>query len=110
MKKTVRNNFRVEVTPRRLGDFGLLMTNAFGNHTEREEESACEAIADEIKRHVDGLPTSRDRGVQIIWDSENVCEFCGSQWTEDGDYNGGCCTKDVEAENARHPETAHERE
>jgi len=110
VKKTVRTNFRVEVTPRRLGDFGLVFTNAFGEHSEREEEDACKAIAEQIRRHVDGLPSNRSRGVQIVCDSQQVCAHCGSNWTEDGPYNGGCCSKDVEEENVRHPETAHERQ
>jgi len=43
-----------------------------------------------------------DRGdvsVEIIM--KDVCEHCGYRWTEEGDYNGGCCATDEEEHEAR---------
>lgn len=85
-KKGTRSNFRVEVEPRNLMA-----------QTEEEWERDCEAIAEQIRRHVDGLPFGHDRGVSVMWDTEFVCEHCGNRWTEDSDtYNGGCCDEDEE--------------
>ena len=56
------------------------------------ERRDCARIIAEIKRHVDV------GDVYLEIKEENVCEYCGYTWTEDGDtYNGGCCKKDAEA-------------
>lgn len=86
-KKRIRENFRVEITPRDL---------YIGARTEQQSVDACEQIASQVKRHIDDIG-----GVYAQWDSKEVCEFCGGRWTEDGDYNGGCCDRDVAAEDAR---------
>jgi len=79
MKKTTRVNFRVVVYPR----FSPPVDNV---------ERICEDIKSEIKRHVDYIGS-----VQVVSDPENVCAFCGSNWTEDSIlYNGGCCDRDEE--------------
>ncbi len=67
-----RTNFRVVVYPRDAGDFG------FGSITgcerkEDEAEALCKEIADQIRRHVDELPSSwkdSTRGVHVEWDEE----------------------------------------
>lgn len=42
------------------------------------------------------------RNFDVRTTSEDVCEHCGSRWTEDSlYYNGGCCAKDQDAEDAR---------
>ena len=101
-RKVVCSNYRVEVVPRSLGDLGWV--SIYGQRrTEREEREACEEIAQEIRRHVDGLPTRGSRGVSVIWDADPVCEFCGRAWTEASEtYNGGCC----DADEARNPAEA----
>ena len=44
-----------------------------------------------IERHCDV------ESVTIEADTEDVCEFCGYNWTEgDSLHNGGCCEKDAE--------------
>lgn len=100
MKKTHREDFRVEVYPRSPGDFGFAFMSG-REKTEAEWEEDCREIARDIERHVDGLPT-RGTKTSIVWDTVNLCSFCGSQWTEDDDqYNGGCCSKDQELQDAR---------
>jgi hypothetical protein len=98
MPKTVAlSNYRVEIEPRSLGDFGYMSFSdrlITPNEKERQKEykERCEEIVEQIKRHVDNVG-----GVYILCDTNNVCEFCGFEWTEeDPNYNGGCCTKDVE--------------
>jgi len=101
-QKSQRTNFRVEVTPRDPGDFGFAR---IGGQTRSEEESErlCESIASDIRRHVDDLQSFGNRGVSVRWDSEMVCEHCGSGWTEtDRNYNGGCCKEDED----RHQEAS----
>lgn len=94
-RKIVRTNYRVEVYPRRPGDFGVMH---IGNddHSEEEAQRICDHIAECIKKHVGKLDD--DRGdVHVVFDSESVCEHCGAIWTEAGaDYNGGCCPEDEE--------------
>lgn len=75
MKKTIKRNFRVIVTPR--------------TFYKEADLSDCEEIAQQIKRHVDNV-----LDVHAAWDNEELCEHCDSEWTEDGDYNGGCCEED----------------
>ncbi len=45
----------------------------------------------QIERHCDGVDYS-----EINFQTERVCEFCGSNWTEGNNevYNGGCCAGD----------------
>lgn len=101
-RKTIRENFRVEVVPRSVGDFGYVSVSGLAPRKEEEAISACEEIAEQIRRHVDGLPSWRDRGVSVEWDSKPVCEHCGSAWTEDSEtYNGGCCSKDEDENDPR---------
>lgn len=89
-------NFRIEVYPRPPGDFGVAFISG-QTQTEKEWIQDCEEIASQIRRHVDGLPSEYNRGVNVIWDTSLECEYCGAKWTEiDNKYNGGCCSKDEE--------------
>ena len=90
--KEVRDDFRVEVYPRRAGDFGFCKISGV-YRSEQEEESMCHEIAQDVRRHVDNLGE-----VIVQWESNLVCEFCGSDWTEpkDSPHNGGCCGEDSE--------------
>lgn len=99
-----KENFRVVIEPRSLGDFGSVRMSdsmlygrgdAERKRRERDIEDRCDEIAAEVKRHVNNV-----RSVCVEFDQEMVCEHCGSTWTEDNpEYNGGCCDKD-EAANA----------
>jgi hypothetical protein len=81
MRVKEKFNIRVEVEP----DDGRWVAK-----TERELMRDCEEIADQIKRHVDGV-----RYVSVQFDVHEKCEHCGSNWTENGRvYNGGCCDAD----------------
>lgn len=110
--KIEKSDFRVVVRPREAGDFGNTFIGSF-EHSEDEARALCEAIADQIRRHVDDLPSrfrNGDRGVSVTWDTEKVCEHCGSRWTEDSpDYNGGCCYED-EKNNPDEPANDYVRE
>lgn len=93
-KSAKHENWRVEVYPKRLGDFGYftISDSRASNDPGKEYKQRCEEIKDQIKRHVDGIGSC-----SIECDVNFVCEFCGWQWTEDSDtYNGGCCGKDEE--------------
>jgi len=105
-KRSYRENFRVEVTPRSPGDFGYASISGL-QRTEEEALRTCEDIADQIRRHVDDLPSRGDRGVTVIWDDAGVCEHCGAMWTEDSKtYNGGCCEDDEKGNPERQEDAA----
>ncbi len=52
---------------------------------------AARELKTAIERHCDGFAT-----IDIEHDVDELCEFCGSTWTERGDspHNGGCCDAD----------------
>lgn len=89
-KKEVKYNIRVEVEPRSPGDFGMI---SFGGVTRSENQTLqlCEEIADDIRRHVDNLPSGYDRGVRVVYDSEFVCSHCSSDWKPDQKGFNDCC-------------------
>ena len=89
MKTIIKSDYRVEVYPK---------TRVYGISVADEEE-VCKDIIKDIVKHVDNVYHTN-----IIYTSDNVCSFCGSEWTEDSaSYNGGCCKKDQEEEDIRHP-------
>ena len=81
MKVLRRENFRIEVIPRSPGDFGIVRMTGIPRSEEKTERE-CQEIADQIRRHVDGLPSYGRRGVDVLWDSYYVCKHCESEWTE----------------------------
>lgn len=100
-----KNDIRVVVQPRSPGDFGSVSISGI-KRSESETIEMCEFIAADIRRHVDGLQSRGNRGVEVTWDDVPVCGHCGSDWTgESAIYNGGCCSKDDEnapADEAEH--------
>ena len=97
MKVTREGNFRVIVTPRSPGDYGFAHISG-QKWDEGEERRACEEVADQIRRHVDGLPSAsfnRSRGVDVECDTVEVCSFCGYEWELDENGVPACCDKAV---------------
>ena len=88
-KKSVVTDVRIEISPD-LGSFAGLFYNTQEKRMKALEDHANEMLA-QIKRHVDG-----SKHACIVFDREDLCEYCGSHWTENGNYNGGCCDKDEE--------------
>ena len=89
MKKLIREDIRVEVTPH---------PPFFGEFTEEKQMAACRDLERAIKRHCDNIGT-----VAILYSTVGICTHCGSKWTEASDtYNGGCC----EADEANNPQPA----
>ena len=98
-KKNNRSNFRVEVYVRHPGDFGMCFISG-DSRTEKQREKECQNLLDDIESHVDkSLVPSRGTIGSVVWDNEPTCEFCGAQWTEKTEHNGGCCDKDTELMN-----------
>lgn len=81
MRVTERTNYRVIVEPQ-----GPRWTS----YIEKEQKRDCEAIIEQIKRHVDGVSH-----LYVDFDTTHSCGHCGHVWTEKSDtYNGGCCEED----------------
>lgn len=101
-KRTTQTNYRVVIYPHGLGDFGSIsMSDSMFCTDEadrqRQYKARCEEIARDAKRHVDDVGQ-----IVVEHDDEDECEHCGSRWTEkSSDYNGGCCSKDEEAQLSR---------
>lgn len=99
MARTLRPvSYHVRVEPRRLGDLGVASVSDSLIESDEEKQveecrERCEAIAEQVKRHVDLVGS-----VTIRTETEAVCEHCGSDWIHDSDspHNGGCCEKDWE--------------
>ena len=88
--------YYVRVDPRRIGWLGEVRVSDTLLEPDEDKRlemyhDTCEAIVDQIKRHVDDVGS-----VTTESEKEVVCEFCGSPWTEDADspHNGGCCEED----------------
>lgn len=100
-KKTVEYNYRVEVVPRSPGDYGFMRIygGPLSEQTTEQARQDAEYLADDIRAHVDKslVPSYGDRGISVVCDTDEVCEFCGWTWTEgDQPHNGGCCAKDAD--------------
>lgn len=103
MKKTIRDNFRVVIEPRSLGNYGFVSISdsmACGGDPDRIEKEymqRCREIEDGIRRHVDDVGY-----VSIEFDETEVCSHCGGEmdlWPDDqpdDDFLPGepcCCRK-----------------
>jgi hypothetical protein len=80
-------NFRVEVEPRSIGDYGFASISDYAiepNENKRNEryERICECIVEDIKRHVDDVGW-----VGVVYDTSEVCSFCGNEWEVNEDPN-----------------------
>ena len=64
----------------------------FGRNLEPNDwYRAAKDVQEQIERHCDGVESC-----SIEFNNEDVCEFCGYDWTEgDSPYNGGCCEEDA---------------
>lgn len=97
-KITRRTNFRVVVRPRPPGDFGYAQVPGL-THSEERTLRICQEIADQIRRHVDNLPTpgrDRNRGVQVTWDTEDYCSHCAGWWETEPDGRPVCCQEAID--------------
>jgi len=64
-------------------------------YSEYDARERFHKLDSEIKRHCDLENTSEFPIYDPI--TQEVCSYCGAQWTEgDSSNNGGCCPKDAE--------------
>lgn len=69
MKKIIRDNYRLELTPDTWG---------YGSRVTDDHEAMKRLLADTekaVKRHVDGVEQTVPR-----WDTREECSFCGCGW------------------------------
>ena len=101
MKMTIKENYRITIEPRNLGDYGFAMMSdrlAYPDENKRakEYEDRCNEIVSEIKRHVNNIGS-----ICVEFDEKKVCSFCGYDWEvndnpDDSDWELGepvCCKK-----------------
>lgn len=100
MKKTIRENPRLEIIP---------WSRYGGQDLERDVTYLKRDIVDTIRTRDESqienlLDTLKDAHIEIVYDEKEVCEFCGSEWEvqetdDDPDCPEGqplCCQKAVE--------------
>ncbi len=63
--------------------------------TPRDWHDAAKDLEQNIKRHCDGIDST-----SIEFDTDDVCEFCGHDWTEIGDDCNECCEEEVKEHEA----------
>jgi hypothetical protein len=84
MKKTILNNFRVVITP------------SLWAHEQKDplrSRVACQNIIDDVKRHVDNISS-----MDIEYDTEEVCSFCGYAWDVDPETGEPLCCSEAQGE------------
>lgn len=84
-KRIQWENYRVVVTPRRVGDFGYVrVTDSFvesdSAKLHKRYMDICESILSDIRRHVDDVGD-----VDVVYDKCETCEFCYAEWSADKD-------------------------
>lgn len=85
--KEIRTNYRLEVEPKGLGDFGAIrMSDGIiepdPERRAKRYEEACKKMAEAIKRNVEGV-----EHVSVMFDTEYLCGDCGYQTA---DKDEGC--------------------
>jgi hypothetical protein len=111
---TRKNNIRVVVEARRLGDWGFASMSGVGTPESREKHllTECERIVREVNRHVEGISTAA-----VVCDLVTVCEFCENDWADScinetdstAEYPVGlpvCCVLAQDEWNANHDTAA----
>jgi hypothetical protein len=103
MKITRKENFRVVIYPKSLGDYGgiKLPDSHFRNNEQiqKDYETRCKEIAEQAKRHVDNI-----HSVDVEYDTVTKCSHCNLNWEVseddfDSDFPKGtpvCCNKAIE--------------
>jgi hypothetical protein len=92
-----KSNFRVVVEPKGLGDYGgIRVSDSMFHKTKEAIEKGyferCQEIVDDIKRHVDNAGY-----VNIEYDTEVKCSYCGYGWEIDPATNEpDCCQKAID--------------
>ncbi|MCU8589356.1 hypothetical protein [Streptomyces sp. A13(2022)] len=92
MKETIRDNYRLELTPDTFG----YRRNIVDDHNAMR--GLLEEIERAVRRHVDGVHQVLPR-----WDSRDVCSHCGCGWEvltaeEAADYSTNVDEHSVEGE------------
>lgn len=93
-KKTESIDYRVIVEPRARGDFGFASIGGL-EWTPEQEKRICEDIIEGIKKAARADIIEDAGRVTLDYEKTEVCEYCGSPWTEgNSPHNGGCCEDD----------------
>jgi hypothetical protein len=93
-----KDNFRVVIYPRKYWLFRYPKTEE-----EKYYRDSCEEILDKLKENKYIMERTIDASIEF--DTDDVCQYCGTKWRNDGDenydgdpnYNGGCCDADEAA-------------
>lgn len=101
-RKTAVTGLRIEVEPPHY------LTSCWGRAKTIElQERRLSAWAREFENFIRDHRSQDPVTLEVVRDTEEQCEHCGSTWTEaSATYNGGCCRADIDAEDARNAPTA----
>ncbi len=84
MKTTKKENIRLEIT------YGGYYNRSI-RLTEETQIQDLEYLKNEIKDH---MPDTLD--MEIVWDVEHTCSFCGYGWEEEEGGSPLCCNEAIE--------------
>lgn len=79
MKKTINENYRLEVRP-----------GTWYSKDHKRSVAILSDIKESIERHVDDVASA-----EMEWDMKEICEFCKYEWELDDDGLPMCCQKAV---------------
>ena len=96
MKVIKKDNYRVVIEPKRLGDYGIVsMPDYFIESDENKRnlryKELCDKIVEDVRRHVDNVGN-----IYIDFDTEEICEYCGLTWETDENGCPVCCQKAID--------------
>lgn len=93
MRTIKKSNFHVIITPRSLGNLGVIHVpdSMVTDGIEKDYLDRCQDIANNAER------LEYVSRAEVCYNEDPVCEHCGRCWSEENtEYNGGCCETDEE--------------
>lgn len=93
-----KDNFRIIVEPKRLGDYGFFRTSDTHLRSQEQVEkdyiSRCKEIIEDITRHVDNV-----NDAYLEYDIIYTCSHCGWGLNKDEINNPQCCKAAIDEVN-----------
>ncbi|KKN77018.1 hypothetical protein LCGC14_0365100 [marine sediment metagenome] len=83
MKKTIQDNYRVEIYPAQLIISSVKDINEY-------DKDICQGILADINRHVDNIGEA-----EVVCDTKDICTHCESIWETEESGEPVCCNEAI---------------